>query len=142
MDFPHFPHSRGERYRPVLAEPVSSGLCTMWPVYRAMSPPHMGLTVTALCRAGCVCSICHLGHKCVTRKCFFSAVTARKWGEPQSEPALLPHVACGRCLLGEHIHPHNLSLADSLIHPLDTVEHLLITRRAAGPGGEVGRAEP
>ena len=63
-------------------------------------------------------------------------------GEPRSEPALLPHEACGRCPLGEHIHPHNLSLADSLIHSLDTFQRLLITRRAAGPGSEVGRTEP
>ena len=42
----------------------------------------MGLTLTAMCRVGCVCHICHLGHKCVTRNCFFSGVTARKWGNP------------------------------------------------------------
>ena len=63
-------------------------------------------------------------------------------GEPRSEPALLPHAACGRCPLGGHIHPHSPSLADSLIHSLDTFERLLITRQAAGPGSEVGRAEP
>lgn len=78
----------------------------------------------------------------VSQKLFFLWSHCSQVGEPRSEPALLPHAACGRHLLGEHIHPLNLSPADSLIQSLDTVEHLLITRRAAGPGGEVGSAEP
>lgn len=76
------------------------------------------------------------------RNCFSLESLLASRGTPVQNLLCFPIAACGRHLLGEHIHPLNLSPADLLIQSLDTVEHLLITRRAAGREVRWGALSP